>query len=80
MNVVNTSSLERNPGVIMGTDRTMPSDEVGRVSDQQGWYHGKRLPSLDGAGVLIHWVIYSYEMMDILLDGGGAHVTRLRAN
>jgi hypothetical protein len=30
-----------------------PSDEVGRVSDQQGWYHGKRLPSLDGAGVLI---------------------------
>jgi hypothetical protein len=30
------------------------SDEEGRVSDQQGWYHGKRLPSLDGAGVLIH--------------------------
>jgi phenylalanyl-tRNA synthetase alpha chain len=34
----------------------MPSDKVDRESDQQGWYHGKRLPSLDGAGVLIHSV------------------------
>jgi len=30
------------------------SEKVGRICDQQGWYHGKRLPSLDGAGVLIH--------------------------
>jgi hypothetical protein len=30
------------------------SDKEGRIRDQQGWYRGKRLPSLDGAGVLIH--------------------------
>ena len=27
-----------------------PSDEEGRRSDQQGWYCGKQLPSLDGMG------------------------------
>lgn len=33
------------------------SDEEGRNRDQQGWYRGKRLPSLDGAGVLIHLLV-----------------------
>jgi hypothetical protein len=27
------------------------SEEVGRKFDQEGWYRGKRLPSLNGAGV-----------------------------
>ena len=35
-----------------------PSGEEGRVCDQQGWYRGKLLPSLDGAGVLIHLAEY----------------------
>src|SRR4030065_2217627 len=31
-----------------------PSDGEGRKCDQQGWYRGKRFPSLDGTGFLIH--------------------------
>jgi hypothetical protein len=66
----------------MGTDRRMPSDKAGRVSDQQGWYHGKRLPSLDGAGVLIHWV-YKFNIViksSILHVFGGEYVARFGAN
>ena len=56
------------------------SDEVGRVSDQQGWYHGKRLPSLDGAGVLIQLSIIYISISIILHDFGGKHVVRFGSN
>ena len=82
MNVLITSSPERSPGVIMGTDRRMPSDKAGRESDQQGWYHGKSLPSLDGSGVLIHsaLILNIAIWINILHDFGGKYVARSGAN
>jgi hypothetical protein len=59
-----------------------PSDEEGRNRDQQGWYRGKRLPSLDGAGVLIHSLvndINTYLIMMIVWFGG-VYVNRIGSN
>jgi hypothetical protein len=53
-----------------------PSEEEGRISDQQGWYRGKRLPSLDRAGVLILGSMNDFHTLKkiILRDLGGKHV------
>ncbi len=77
MNVMLTSSARRDPGVILGTDRNLLSDEEGRSCDQQGWYHGKCLPSLDGAGVLIHNMVKMVKkaMKSLPKCFGGENVT-----
>jgi len=59
-----------------------PSDEEGRTYDQQGWYRGNRLPSLDGAGFLIQLVEKLMETGVRLMIGyiGGDHVIRFGSN
>ena len=55
-----TQALSREPIA------SMPSDEEGRTCDQQGWYRGKRLPSLDGREFLILMIARQANTVNIL--------------